>query len=405
MKDVVIVGGGAAGFFSAIRIKEECPDLSVVILEKSADVLQKVKISGGGRCNVTHACFIPKDLAKNYPRGNRELLGPFHKFMTGDIMEWFEERGVPLKIEKDNRVFPQSNSSQSIIDCFMSLCEKYDIQVLKSTAVKNFRQSEGDLWDIETSKGDYQTKHLVLCPGSSKPMWRLLGSMGHKIIDPVPSLFTFNIKDEILEDIPGISVPNARVKINSSKFQTSGPLLITHWGLSGPAVLKLSAIAAIYLKGLNYQFAISVNWLGKDRDEVEEMMQEAQIKHKGSTVVNKSVDPIISKRLWDKILTKSRVSKNKNWGDLSKKDWNQILDVLVNTQLQVDKKSTFKEEFVTAGGVSLKDLDFRSFESKHYKNLYLAGEFIDVDAVTGGFNFQNAWTGGYMIGRTISQKG
>jgi hypothetical protein len=229
--------------------------------------------------------------------------------------------------------------------------------------------------------------------------------MGHKIIDPVPSLFTFNIKDEILEDIPGISVPNARVKINSSKFQTSGPLLITHWGLSGPAVLKLSAIAAIYLKGLNYQFTISINWLGKDRDEVEEMMQEAQIKHKGSTVVNKSVDPIISKRLWDKILTKSQVSKNKNWGDLSKKDWNQILDVLVNTQLQVDKKSTFKEEFVTAGGVSLKDLDFRSFESKHYKNLYLAGEFIDVDAVTGGFNFQNAWTGGYMIGRTISQKG
>ncbi len=404
MKDVVIVGGGAAGFFSAIRIKEECPELSVVILEKSKDVLQKVKISGGGRCNVTHACFIPKDLVKNYPRGNRELLGPFHKFMTGDIMEWFEERGVPLKIEKDNRVFPQSNSSQSIIDCFTSLCEKYNIEVLTSTAVKNFSQQEDELWHIETSKGDHWSTHLVLCPGSSKPMWNLVRTMGHKIIDPVPSLFTFNIKDEILEDIPGISVPNARVKINSSKFRSSGPLLITHWGLSGPAVLKLSAIAAIYLKGLNYQFTISVNWLGKDRDEVEEMMLEAQIKHKGSAVVNKSVDPVISKRLWDKILTKSMVSKNKNWRDLSKKEWNQLLDVLVNTQLKVDKKSTFKEEFVTAGGVSLKDLDFRSFESKHYKNLYLAGEFIDVDAVTGGFNFQNAWTGAYMIGRTIAQK-
>ena len=262
--NIVIIGGGAAGFFTAITAKEKNPDLDVLLLEKGKEVLQKVKISGGGRCNVTHACFVPSDLVQSYPRGKKELLGPFHQFMTGDAMEWFEQRGVPLKIEKDNRVFPESNSSQSIVDCFQGLVDKLGIQVLTNHGVNSVEKTDKG-WLIFTEKHTFKASHLVIAGGSSKRLWDLVSNLGHSIVPPVPSLFTFKIKDPRLTDLLGTSVPNATVTLKDSKFEAKGPLLITHWGLSGPAVLKLSAFAARVLAEKKYVYQVQVNWLSQSK--------------------------------------------------------------------------------------------------------------------------------------------
>ena len=274
-KDVVIVGGGAAGFFTAITAKENNPSLKVVILEKGKEVLQKVKISGGGRCNVTHACFVPKDLCAFYPRGKKELLGPFHQFMTGDTMEWFESRGVPLKIEKDNRVFPMSNSSQSILDCFQKQVDDLGIEVLTNYGVNQILKNE-EGWSVQTSKGNFNANKIVITAGSSKRVWELVRSLQHSIIQPVPSLFTFNIKDSRLTDLLGVSVPHATVRLVGTKLETTGPLLITHWGLSGPAVLKLSAFGARLLAEKNYEYQVQVNWVSKSFGQVVQELQKTK---------------------------------------------------------------------------------------------------------------------------------
>lgn len=401
-RDVIIVGGGAAGFFTAITAKELNPNLNVTILEKGKEVLQKVKISGGGRCNVTHACFVPKDLTEFYPRGKKELLGPFHQFMTGDTMEWFETRGVPLKIEKDNRVFPQSNSSQSIIDCFEQLVKKYNIEVLKNHGV-NSVVKEDDVWQIETTKGLFTADKLVIAAGSSKRVWDLVTTLGHKVIAPVPSLFTFNIKDSRLTDLLGVSVPQATVKIVDTKLESHGPLLITHWGLSGPAILKLSAFGARKLAEMNYEYKVEVNWLSKPYGQVVQELHKIKKANTKKQIALRSPFEPISKRLWERLVTTVGVDPVSRWADLSNKDLEDIAGQLSKAVFKASGKSTFKDEFVTAGGIALKEINFKRFESKLHENLFFAGEVLNIDAVTGGFNFQNAWTGGYIIGNAIAE--
>ncbi len=399
--DIVIIGGGAAGFFTAINAAEMNPDLKIAILERGKEVLTKVRISGGGRCNVTHAEFIPGELSKNYPRGEKELLGPFHKFMTGDTMEWFEKRGIELKIEDDGRIFPVSDDSQSIINCFLRETERLKIQVLKSHGVQDFQQKE-NLWQLKTSKGGFSAKKIMLATGSSPKIWNLLKKLGHKIIEPVPSLFTFNIKDNRIKNLPGIAT-EAVVRINSNKINigSKGPLLITHWGMSGPGILKLSAWGARDLEKLNYQFGIKVNWLpGFTSEEILNQLKDLKTALARQQVL-KYAQFDLPKRLWKKLCEAAEI-KDQNWAEVNKKQLSELSFQLTEAFFQVNGKSTFKEEFVTAGGVDLREINFKTFESKLHKNLFLAGEVLNIDAITGGFNFQNAWTGGYLAAKAIS---
>ena len=403
MSKMVIIGGGAAGFFAAITAAEANPNAEVIILDKGKKVLQKVKISGGGRCNVTHACFTPRELVEFYPRGQRELLGPFHQFMTGDTMEWFENRGVSLKIEDDNRVFPVSNSSQTIIDCFTHTVEKLGIRVLLQQnvlAIKN----EGDYFKITTQSEEFIADKCLIAAGSNPKIWDLCKNLGHTIIEPVPSLFTFNINDKRIKEIPGISVVNATIKIVDTNLETSGPVLITHWGLSGPAVLKLSAFGARILAAKNYQYSAEVNWLSDNTENTVQKLKSIKTEQPKKQVILKSPFTAIPKRLWEKLALASSIQFNSRWADLSNKQIQKLAEQLTRGLFNANGKSTFKDEFVTAGGIDLKEIDFKRFESKLHKNLFFAGEVLNIDAVTGGFNFQNAWTGGFIAGNKMAGK-
>lgn len=398
-KDIIVIGGGAAGFFAAINIAEKHPELSVAILERGKEGLQKVKISGGGRCNVTHAEFIPSELVQNYPRGERELLGPFHTFMTGDTIAWFEERGVELKIEEDGRMFPVSNSSQTIIDCFLFEAKKHKVEVLYNHSVKSIEPTD-NRFKVTTSQGDVEAKKIVLATGSNPKVWKLLEDLGHTIVPPVPSLFTFDIKDKRIKDIPGVVAQNVEVKVIDTNLFSEGPLLITHVGMSAPAILKLSAYGAVELAKLNYNFKIEINFIKQDFEDclhqLKDLKQELAKKQiYGTAQFN------LPKRLWRQLVLASNISKNQRWADLNREQLNQLAAQLTQAVFQVTGKSTFKEEFVTAGGVDLKEVNFKTFESKLIPNLYFAGEVINVDAVTGGFNFQNAWTGAYIVSSSI----
>jgi predicted Rossmann fold flavoprotein len=397
--DIIIVGGGAAGFFTAINIAEKNKHLKVAILERGKEVLSKVRISGGGRCNVTHACFIPNDLVKFYPRGEKELRGPFHQFCSGDTIEWFENHGVPLKIEEDGRMFPESNSSQTIIDCFTDNVHKLGIQVLTGQSVQSLFKTE-EFWKVETNKETFACKKLVITAGSNPKVWEMLSELGHSIIPPVPSLFTFNIKDPRIKDLMGLSA-FASVKVKGSKLSASGPLLITHWGMSGPGILRLSAWGARELADKNYQFALLVNWLNDvDLEEAVDLLKSLKVEHTKKTIVKKSPFEFPN-RLWESLVLASGITEETKWADLSKKQLTQLAEQLTNGVFQVNGKSTFKEEFVTAGGVDLKEINFKTMESKISPNLFLAGEVLNIDAITGGFNFQNAWTGGFIISDAI----
>ncbi len=389
---VGVVGGGAAGFFYAINYAIKHPEAKVTIYEQSKDVLGKVKISGGGRCNVTHACFIPKDLSKFYPRGQKELIGPFHSFACGDTMEWFDSRGVALKIEDDGRVFPESNSSQSIVDCLMGECRRLGIRIMTNTKVKDLHIMPDDTWQIDFGEGNGTlVDKLFIASGSSPFFWKILTRCGHSVVPPVPSLFTFNIKDPKIKDLPGISMPNAEIKVLDTKMQESGPLLITHWGLSGPAVLKLSAWGAVELNSRNYQFDISVDWIPSVS---EEEIIEYKNTNASKMVLSRSLFGIPN-RLWASLLSDHDL-EGKRWGDLSKISMQSLINQFKSQRFSVRGKSTFKEEFVTAGGVDLKEVNFKNFSSKLLPNLHFAGEVLNIDAVTGGFNFQAAWTGAYL---------
>ncbi|WP_264560158.1 NAD(P)/FAD-dependent oxidoreductase [Flavobacterium sp. N2270] len=397
--DIIIVGGGAAGFFTAINIAEKNKHLKVAILERGKEVLSKVRISGGGRCNVTHACFVPNDLVKFYPRGEKELRGPFHQFCSGDTIEWFENHGVALKIEEDGRMFPESNSSQTIIDCFTDNVHKLGIQVLTGQSVQSLFKTE-EFWKVETNKETFACKKLIISAGSNPKVWEMLSELGHTIIPPVPSLFTFNIKDPRIKDLMGLSA-FASVKVKGSKLSASGPLLITHWGMSGPGILRLSAWGARELADKNYQFALLVNWLNDiGLEEAVDVLKNLKEEHTKKTIIKKSPFEFPN-RLWESLVLASGISEETKWADLSKKQINQLAEQLTNGVFQVNGKSTFKEEFVTAGGVDLKEINFKTMESKLLPNLYLAGEVLNIDAITGGFNFQNAWTGGFIISEAI----
>jgi len=398
--DIIIIGGGAAGFFAAINAAELNPNAKIIILERGKEVLTKVRISGGGRCNVTHAEFVPNELIKNYPRGEKELRGPFHSFMTGDTIAWFEERGIELKIEEDGRMFPVSDSSETIIDCFLSETQRLGIKILKNHSVQNIT-SENEKWTINTNNGDFSAEKILVATGSNPKIWKLLEGLGHQMETAVPSLFTFNIKDARIKDLPGVAT-FAKVKIPKINMEDEGPLLITHWGLSGPAILKLSAWGARELNNLNYKFQIEVNWLGdKNHEEILEQLLELKLKYAKQQLA-KYAQFDLPKRLWKSLVLASDISITTIWADLNKNQLRLLSFQLTKGEFSVDGKSTFKEEFVTAGGIRLNEVNFKTFESKLQKNIYFAGEVLNIDAITGGYNFQNAWTGGFLAAKAMT---
>jgi len=420
MYDLIVIGGGAAGFYSAIHVSEANPDFKIAILERGKEVLTKVKVSGGGRCNVTHAQFDPSELVKNYPRGAKELLGPFHNYCSGDTVSFFEERGIPLKIEEDGRMFPSSNSSQTIIDCFLSEASRLNIQILKHSGVTKLEYV--DNWKVTTIKKVYQAKKILVATGSSTKVWKILEDFGHTIVTPVPSLFTFNVSDKRIQGISGLST-RARVAVFEKNIAESkitiqlksqnnkkallteeGPLLITHWGISGPVILRLSAWGAKILNDFGYKFSIRVNWLPDHHpDAILQLLKEIkQVEGKKTVLRTKAFD--VPRRLWTNLVRASGIYEDEKWADIDKEKLQKLANQLTDGRFNVDGKSTFKEEFVTAGGVELNEINFKSMESKLISNLYFAGEVINADAITGGFNFQNAWTTGFVAAHGIVGK-
>ena len=399
-KKIVIIGGGAAGFFCAANLDENKFD--VKILEQNSDVLQKVKISGGGRCNVTHACFDPRELVQFYPRGNKELMSVFSKFQPGDTMEWFESRNVPLKIENDNRIFPESNSSQTIIDTFLKEIQQKNFEIKTKTSVKEILKSE-DQYLIKTNNGDFEADYLIYTTGSSPKSLKIIENLGHQLVESVPSLFTFNIKDDLLKDLPGTSFDYAEVSIPKLKTDESGPLLITHWGLSGPAILKTSAWKARELFDLNYRFEIEVNFIAKTIYEAEALFMEFRQNNPKKTIGQSKIFDVTN-RFWNKLLEISGINSEKNISNISSKELQRILENLCQKKLKVEGKSTFKDEFVTAGGVDLKEINFKNMSSKILANFYLAGEVLNIDAVTGGFNFQACWSEAWLIAQDLNSR-
>lgn len=400
--DIIVVGGGAAGFFSAINIAEKNPKLSVAILERGVELLGKVKISGGGRCNVTHACFDPNELVKYYPRGEKELRGPFQQFNPTHIIEWFKNHGVNLKTEADGRMFPVSNTSQTIIDCFLHYAQKLRIQILTQQSVQNIQKTETE-WQLSTPNQKFNCEKLVITTGSNPKMWEMMQSLGHKIIEPVPSLFTFSVeKKNSITQLSGISCM-VSLQVIQTKLQTEGNLLITHKGFSGPAVLKLSAWGAPILAQKNYQFQLKINWLTNEVNLNQAIENLQKIKN---NLLKKNIGTQpqfkFPQRLWDYLLQTAQINPEKKWADISKKETQLLAETLTQNTHNITSKNTFKEEFVTAGGIDLKEINFKTMQSKIHDTLYFAGETLNIDAVTGGFNFQNAWTTGYILSQNIS---
>jgi predicted Rossmann fold flavoprotein len=396
--NIAIIGGGAAGFFAAITAAESNPDCKVVIFERGKNVLEKVRISGGGRCNVTHACFDARELVKNYPRGSRELLGPFLQFGPEQTVEWFARRGVSLKAEADGRMFPVTDSSQTIVDCLERSAFRAGVEVRLGARVDQLQVLPEGVWRVGSETFD----KVMVASGSNPAMWEKLHQLGHQIIPPAPSLFTFNTKDTRLRDLSGVSVQQVELRIPGTKLRSHGPMLVTHWGLSGPAVLKLSAFGARELAALAYKFPLEVHFAGtQSSQEVLDGLQRNRVENGKKQVVNHALFALPA-RLWHRLVEGAGIESGKRWADLSKTEFHALHGQLTSATFQIAGKSTFKEEFVTAGGVSLKEIQFQTFESKVCPNLYLAGEVLDIDAITGGFNFQAAWTGGFLAGRAMS---
>ncbi len=403
--DFLVIGGGAAGFFAAIRAAEANPGTKVIILEKGREVLQKVKVSGGGRCNVTHACFDAKELVKHYPRGGKALHGPFSRFQPGDTIGWFEQRGVRLKIEEDGRMFPVTDNSMTIVNCLLQAASKAGVEVRTGENATHFAKQENENggWIVATQSGhQYQASSLMIATGSSPRIWELLKELGHAIVPPVPSLFTFNIKDKRIEGLMGLSVPSAMVKVVGEKLAATGPLLITHWGMSGPGILRLSAWGARILAEKSYRFDIEVSWLNYATEEMVEELNEAKLEHAKKLVAAQCPFPSLPRRLWESLVAAAGIAPDLRWADLGKEKLRKLATELGAGRYLVTGKSTFKEEFVTSGGVELDEVNFKTFESKLHPGLYFAGEVLDIDAITGGFNFQAAWTGGWLVGTAVA---
>lgn len=400
--DLVVIGGGAAGFFAAIRLAEMQPGAKTCIIEAGRNPLSKVEISGGGRCNVTHACFDPDKLAGYYPRGGTELRQAFHKFHPGDLVKWFQEKGVKLKTESDGRMFPVTDASSTIIQCFLKLIQKYQISLRLSTRAMKWNR-EDKLWKIELMNGEMlHTENLLIAAGSDLRVWKFLESSGYRIVSPVPSLFTFNIEDEELQLLQGISKSNVIASIPSIQMHSHGPLLITHWGMSGPAILKLSAWGARHLFDAGYVFDLQIDWTGGDSSALLEIISQQASAHP-KRFIHKYIIPGFPARLWKYICQRAMIPEFMSGAEFGRKPMKRLKDVLTKDIYRVTGKSTFKEEFVTAGGVDLSEINMDTFESKKHPGLFMAGEVLNIDAVTGGFNFQAAWTGGEMVARRISR--
>ena len=394
---IIIVGGGASGFFAALNVAEQLPEAEVIILEKTNKLLAKVKISGGGRCNVTHAVFEPKELSTNYPRGEKELLGPFHQFATGDTMAWFADRGVELKMEEDGRMFPVSNSSQTIIDCFLKEAKKWGVVVKTSTEVLSINKNNG--FELLTkSKEVIKATDVVLAIGGNPKLkhYDILKKLGHSVKNPIPSLFTFNLPKHASNKLMGLSYL-VTVRLKGTDFEENGPLLFTHWGMSGPAILKLSAKAADFLFQKNYQFDFEVDWVEDEPDFIEK-----QRRNSGNKKIQNTKPLEMPNRLWFYLLQRAAINPDANWGDLNKNEMEQLNNTLRTDPYAANGKTTFKEEFVTAGGIELKEINLKTMESKIVSKLYFCGEVMNVDAVTGGFNFQAAWTSGFLAAQSIA---
>lgn len=397
---IIIIGGGAAGFFSAIHNAKAHPHAQVIIIEKSSQVLSKVLISGGGRCNVTHACFDPKELVKGYPRGHKELLGPFYTFQPRDTMAWFERHGVALKIEADNRVFPVSDASSSIAECLHRVAHQCGVLVWKSCAVTFIAKSESGFNVTLANKEVHHCDKLVLATGGSRQGYDFARQLGHSIVSPIPSLFTFSIKDKELTALSGLSVSDATVSfLGKKEVSQRGPLLITHWGMSGPAIIKLSAWKARALHEANYKAAFKVNWLASyTSEEIVVRLEKQQKKNARKWVVTQSSFPEIPQRLWVYLVKKAGISDSLVWDKCKPSHLEQLLQELTQGVFNIDGKGVFKEEFVTCGGVALNEVNFKTMESKRCPGLFVVGEALDIDGITGGFNFQNAWTTGALSG-------
>ncbi len=399
-----IIGGGAAGFFAASNISEALPNMEIHIFESSRRILEKVRISGGGRCNVTHKPMDVKELIKFYPRGNRELLGPFTRFSCQDTMNWFEERGVELKTESDGRIFPVSNSSETIINCLTSCLNKSNVQLHLTEKINEINANNENKFNLKTRDSLFEDfDYIIISTGSSPSGLELVKNMGLPITDLIPSLFTFHTKENWPKELMGLSVENVRIRIENHKIQSEGPLLFTHWGLSGPAVLKMSSFAAKELFELSYNTTVYINWLPNlSESDIIELIDEAirQFPKKLSRNTSLFNLPI---RLWVSLLTFNGIEE-KVMIEFSKKDKNKLINSLMHTSLQMVGKSTFKEEFVTCGGIELNAINLKTFESKLHPNIHLVGELLNIDGLTGGFNFQAAWTGGWHAAQSIIEK-
>lgn len=423
-KRLIVIGGGAAGFFCAVNAARMNAALEVILLEKTSKLLSKVKISGGGRCNVTHACFDIQEMSKRYPRGNNFVKKSFHQFFTTDTIQWFEERGAKLKAEEDGRMFPITDSSQTIIDCLLKEASRYNVKIALQTEVKRIEQIPGGSLQLTVSgSNDLRTAGLlkadlklstedgrlpadylcIACGGYPKTgMFDWLKELGHTISDPVPSLFTFNMPGHPITKLMGVSVERARVKVIGSKLEQEGPLLITHWGLSGPAILRTSAWGAKELAACNWQFSILVNWLPEFNEQIlKEKFHELRFSMASQKIVNRNPFGLPS-RLWEFFLEQSTINKEIRWADLPSKEQQRLIKNICACEFQIKGKTTFKEEFVTAGGITLSEIDPNTMMSRMVPNLFFAGEIMDVDGVTGGFNFQHAWTSGFVTARAVT---
>ena len=422
MFDVVVIGGGAAGFYGALNMAHRNHGLKIAILEKGRNVLSKVKISGGGRCNVTNILSDPADLIKNYPRGFKELLGPFHTHSSSDTVAFFEEKGIRLKAENDGRIFPISDSSQTVIDFFLGEAAAHNITVIRNTPVIKLKpvDSGESRWKIVSTKKEYFARYVLLTTGGNQKIWHMLACLGYSIVPPVPSLFSFNIKDDRISGLQGLST-EARVTVVKKKLTTKeitvglkstlrrgeqlvaeGPVLVTHWGLSGPAILKLSAWGARELFEYGYRFKIKVNWLPEYHEGgVVDLLKEVK-SLEGKKTVYRTNALEIPKKLWSRLVLASGIPADLQWAQLSSAEIEKLAKILTASEFRVEGKSTNKDEFVTAGGVDLKQIDFKTFESKIHPNLYFAGEVLNIDGITGGFNFQSAWTGAYLAAKNVA---
>lgn len=400
-KQIIVIGGGAAGFFAAINVAEMHPDYRVIIVEKSNKLLSKVRISGGGRCNVTNHTFEISELVKNYPRGAKELRQVFSRFAVQDTIDWFEKRGVKLKAEADGRMFPVTDSSETIIDCFMQEAERLGVKINLEEEVLGLEKQENGQIQVITNKSSYLSDAVVCSSGghNQKKNYNFIEKTGHTISELIPSLFTINLKHEGITELMGLSVKNATVRVEGTKHQYTGPVLVTHWGFSGPAVLKLSAFAAKDFFEKNYNAGILINWTG---DKNSELVSSELASYSGekSLMVNTPLYEI-PKRLWSYLLERAEIPETKPWNELGKKQQNKLAQVLCSDHYQMRGKTTFKEEFVTSGGVNLKEIDFKTMQSKIVPGLFFCGEVLDIDGITGGFNFQNAWSTAFVAASSI----